>query len=370
MPVSIETVTTKSQLKEFVKLPFRLYRADPNWVPALLIDDYKKLDPKRNPFFEHAETTSLVARRDGRAVGRIMAIVDRLWEETHGEKAAYWGWFECENDPEAAKALFAAAESWARERKCTRIIGPMSPSANDLVGLLIKGFDGPPQILMPYNPPYYADLAEGHGYRKWKDLVAWLLDNPEIPERLARVMPKIEARGKFRIRTINMKRFREEVDIFKLLYNEFEKVNAIFTPMTDGEIAYMASDLKMGIDPDIVFMAEVDGKPVGASLAVPNFNLAYRAAYGRLLPFGIFKMLLAKRKIHRIRVISLGVLKEYRNRGIDLAFYYYSYKNGVPKGYDSAEMSWVEEDNVEMTNSAVKLGGKPYRSYRVYERAL
>jgi GNAT superfamily N-acetyltransferase len=167
-----------------------------------------------------------------------------------------------------------------------------------------------------------------------------------------------------------MKDFKNEIARFAKLYNEFEKVNAIYTPMTMPEIELMANDLKIALDPDVVFFAEINGEPVGASLGVPDFNVGLKAARGRLFPFGLFRILAARKRIHLIRVMSMGVLKEYRNRGIDLAFYYYSYKYGVPKGYFGAEMSWVEEDNVAMTNSAMKLGGKPYRKYRVYEHSL
>jgi GNAT superfamily N-acetyltransferase len=370
MPVTVEQVTTKKQVREFVKLPYALYNRDRNWVPQLLSDDYKKLDRGRHPFWQHATGELFLARRDGTPVGRIGAIHDSLWEASYGEKAAYWGWFECTDDLDAAQALFDAADDWARKRGCTRIIGPMSPSANDLVGTLIEGFDGPPVILMTYNPSYHDALIKRCGNQKWKDLVAWLLDSPDIPERLAKIMPRVEAKGNFVIRKMNMKDFKGEVARFGDLYNEFEKVNAIYTPMTMREIETLANDIKMVIDPDVVFFAEVDGRPVGASLAVPDFNVGLRAARGRLFPFGFIKIILAKRNIHLVRVMSMGVLKEFRNRGIDLAFYYYSYKYGVPKGYFKGGMSWVEEDNAAMANTAIKLGGKPYRKYRVYERAL
>jgi GNAT superfamily N-acetyltransferase len=370
MGLIVEQVATKKHLREFVKIPYRLYRNDPNWVAPLLMDDYGKLDLVSHPFWQHAAGQLFLARRDGEPVGRIVAIHDTLWETTYGEKAAYWGWFECADDREASQALFDAAFAWARDRGCTRIIGPMSPNANDLVGTLIQGFDGPPVIMMPYNPPYHDDLIKACGNSKWKDLVAWLLDSPDVPERLARIMPRIEAKGHFKIRKLDMKDFKNEIGRFSALYNEFEKVNAIYTPMTEPEIRRLANDLKIAIDPDVVFFVEVDGKVVGASLAVPDFNVGFKAARGRLFPFGLLKILAAKKRIHLVRVMSLGVLKEYRNRGIDLALYYYSYKYGVPKGYFGAEMSWVEDDNVAMTNSAIKLGGKAYRKYRVYEHAL
>jgi hypothetical protein len=246
----------------------------------------------------------------------------------------------------------------------------MTPNANDFIGTQVEGFEGSPVIMMPYNPSYYDTLIQQSGSRKWKDLIAWLMDNPEIPERLARIMPRVEAKGQFTIRTLNMRDYRGEINRFNELYNQFEQVNDVFTPMTPAEIELMANSLKIALDPSIVFFAEVDGKPVGVSLTMPDFNVAFKAARGHLFPLGIFHLLTGKRKTHMVRTLSMGVLKDYRNRGIDLAFYYYTYKNGVPKGYRAAEMSWVEEDNVNMTNTALKLGGKPYRKYRVYERTL
>ncbi len=272
MAVVTERVATKKQLKEFVKLPYALYKGDRNWVPQLLSDDYKKLDRSKHPFFRHAEAEFFVARRDGNVVGRIASIHDRIWEETHKEKAAYWGWFECIDDQEVATALFDEALAWARARGCTRIIGPMSPNANDFIGTQIHGFDGSPRIMMTYNPAYYDKIIQGCGNTKWKDLVAWLMDNPEIPERLAKIMPRVEAKGGFKIRTLNMKEYRKEIDRFNLLYNQFEQINAVFTPMTPEEIELMAKDLKIALDPDLVFFAEVDGKPVGVSLDHPGLQ--------------------------------------------------------------------------------------------------
>jgi GNAT superfamily N-acetyltransferase len=370
MAVDVEKVVTRKQTREFIKFPYSLYRNDSNWVPPLLMDDYRKVNRKKHPFYQHAQAEFFLARRSGAVAGRIAAIHDEIWEKTHQEKAAYWGWFECVDDGEVAKALFDAAFDWARKRGCARIIGPMSPNANDFIGTQVEGFEGSPVILMSYNPSYYDRLIQGYGNRKWKDLVAWLMDNPEIPERLAKIMPRVEAKGNFKLRTLNMKDFKNEIKRFNDLYNQFEQINAVFTPMTPAEIELMANDLKIAVDPDIIFFAEVDGKPVGVSLTMPDFNVAFKAAHGHLFPFGIFHLLTAKKKTHLVRTISMGVLKDHRNRGIDLAFYYYSYKNGVPKGYLAAEMSWVEEDNVNMTNTALKLGGKPYRKYRVYEHSL
>ena len=370
MNLSIHRVEARKPSKEFIDLPYALYAGDPNWVPALRMDEKTKLDSSKHPFWGHAEREIFIARRGGKAVGRIVAIHDRLWEETNGDKAAYWGWFECANDKEAAAALFDAASAWATARGCTRLIGPMSPSPSDIIGTQISGFEGSPVIMMPYNPPYHDELISSCGNSKWKDLVAWLLDSPDIPARLERIMPRIEARGGFTIRPIDMSRYDEEVQRFAELYNHFERVNSIYTPMTPPEVVQLAKDLKMAIDPDIVFFVEIEGKLVGACFTLPDMNVALKPARGRLFPFGLIRILAARKRIHLVRVLSMGVHEDYRNRGIDLAMYYHSYKRGVPKGYTGAEMSWVEEENVPMTNTAIKLGGKPYRKYRIYERAL
>jgi GNAT superfamily N-acetyltransferase len=370
MSLTIETIGSRKPSRAFIDLPYALYGNDPNWVPALRMDEKTKLDSSKHPFWGHAERELFMAYRDGRAVGRIGAIHDRLWEETHGEKAAYWGWFECADDREAAAALFEAAANWARTKGCTRLIGPMSPSPSDIVGTQITGFEGSPVIMMPYNPPYHDALISSCGNSKWKDLAAWLLDSPDIPERLARIMPRIEAKGGFSLRPIDMKDYDNEVARFAELYNHFERVNSIYTPMTPPEVVQLAKDLKMAIDPDITLFVEVEGKLVGAAFSLPDMNVSLKAAHGRLFPFGLFRLLAARKNIHLIRVLSMGVHEDYRNRGIDLAMYYHLYKRGVPKGYFGAEMSWVEEDNVSMTNTAIKIGGKPYRKYRMYERPL
>ncbi len=370
MTVGVEKVATKKQTREFIKFPYALYHNDKNWVPPLLMDDYRKVNRKKHPFYQHAEAEFFLARKDGAVSGRIAAIHDSIWEKTHQEKAAYWGWFECGNDPEVAKALFDAVFQWARARGCTRIIGPMSPNANDFIGCQIEGFEGSPVLLMSYNPPYYDRLIQDCGNRKWKDLVAWLLDSADTPERLAKIMPRVEAKGGFTIRTVNMKDYAGEIKRFNELYNQFEQVNAVFTPMTPAELELMAKDLKIAVDPELIFFAEVDGKPVGVSLSLPDFNVAFKAAHGRLFPFGVFHLLTAKKRTKFLRTISMGVLKDHRNRGIDLSLYYHTFVTGKRKGYHGGEMSWVEEDNVNMTNTALKIGGKPYRKYRVYEHAL
>lgn len=368
--ITIESVMSKSDLGDFVRVPYYIYFYDNNWVAPLRMDEYKKLDRTKHPFYKHARAEFFIARRLRTPIGRIAAIVDEAFEQYHGEKCAYWGWFECENDPIISGALFDKALEWAKNQGCTRIIGPLSPSANDIAGLLVDGFDDPPVIMMAYNPKNYIDLVEGYGHTKWKDLYAWLLDDPNIPERLEKIIPRVEKRGGFRLRNLKMNEWNEEIERARLIYNDFEQVNSIYTPMTIEEFTLLGKDLKMIIDPELVFFAEVDDEPVGLSITIPDFNIALKPAKGKLLPFGIFKILRAKKKINRARVITMGVMEGFRTRGIDLAFYYYTYKNGVRKGYQSAELSWVDEDNNAMNNVARKLGAKLYKTYRIYEHKL
>ncbi|HHS49827.1 MAG TPA: N-acetyltransferase [candidate division Zixibacteria bacterium] len=368
--ITIRPVMNENDLGDFVRAPYHIYKYDENWVAPLRKDDFNKLDRKKNPFFEHAEAELFVARKGRNAVGRIAAILDRNFEEYHGEKVAYWGWFECENDRAMSNALFDSAVEWAEKQGATRIIGPLSPSANDVAGLLVDGFGSPPVLMMAYNPPHYADLVERYGHKKWKDLYAWLLDDPDIPERLEKIIPRVEARGRFTIRNLNMKDWDNEVARARIIYNEFEQVNSIYTPMTPAEFQQLGKDLKLIVDPDLVFFAEVDGEPIGLSITVPDFNVALKPARGRLFPIGLFKILKAKKNITRARVITMGVIEGFRNRGIALAFYYKTYKTGVTKGFTSAELSWVDEDNHAMNNTAAKLGAKRYKTYRIYEYKL
>ncbi|MCK5833586.1 N-acetyltransferase [bacterium] len=360
----------KNDLGDFIRAPYHIYKHDEKWVAPLKMDEFKKLDREKNPFFEHAEAEFFVARKGRRSVGRIAAIVDRLFEEYHREKVAYWGWFESENDKAMSNALFDSAIEWAQKQGVSRIIGPLSPSANDIAGLLIDGFDSSPVLMMAYNPPHYIDLVERYGHKKWKDLYAWLIDKPEMPERLEKIIPRLIERGRFTIRNINMKDWDNEIERARIIYNDFEQVNNIYTPMTEAEFKLLGKDLKMIVDPDLVFFAEIDGKPVGLSITIPDFNAALKTAHGRLFPIGIFKILQAKKRITRARVITMGVMEGFRNRGIDLVFYYKTYINGLKKGFTSAELSWVDEDNHPMNNTAIKLAAKKYKTYRIYEYKL
>lgn len=362
------------RLDSFIKFEWDVYRNDPVWVPHLLMERKEFLSPKKNPFFEHADVGFFMAYRGGQPVGRIAAIVNRLHNEFHEDTTGFFGLFECLNDPEAARSLLKTAADFVRERHMTTLQGPFSFSTNDECGLLIDNFGQPPQIMMTYNPSYYVQLMEENGFSKVKDLLAFRMDVPEaIPERLQRGVELIMKRNEFTVRTLNMKRFDEELERIKKIYNAAWEKNWGFVPMTDAEFDFLAKQLKQIVDPDLLFIAEHKGEPVGFSLCLPNINeVLGRIRDGRLLPFGLFKLLWYMRpgKIRSLRVLTLGIVKEHRNSGIDVVFYHKCFENGMRKGYLWGEMSWILEDNTAMNRALERMGAIAYKRYRIYQTSV
>ena len=367
-PIEIRTVRTKKDKRRFRMFPYGLYKNDPNWVPPLIVDQKVLLDPKKNPFFEHADAEFFIACADGRPVGRIAAIVDHKHNEVHGEKMGFFGFFECEDNREAASALLASARGWVKERGMTAFRGPVNPSQNEDCGLLVDAFDLPPVLMMTYNPPYYRTLIENFGLEKAMDLYAYYIDdsNPP-PEKLVRVAEIVRKRERLMVRSMDMKKFDEEAKKVWFIYNHAWFKNWGFVPMTEHEFEYLAKKLKQAVVPDLALIAEVDGKPVGFSLSTPDLNQALIHARGRLFPLGLLKIMHYAKKIDMIRIITMGVISEYRNMGIDAVFYLDTWRNATRRGYHRGEMSWVLETNVMMNRTAKMLGGKIYKTYRMYE---
>ncbi len=330
--VEITSVKGKRDLDRFVKLPWKIYRGDPNWVPPLIGDTKQMLDPAKNPFHKHAEVELFLGTRHGEPVGRIAAIVNHRHNEFSDEKTAFFGFFETIDDPSVSGALLETARRWAAERGMDRLRGPASFSTNEECALLVDGFDSTPAVMMPYNPPYYARLIEAAGFVKVKDLVAYFVHQSEFQlERLEKFADGIQKKEAVTIRKIDKKRLDTEVDRFRTVYNQAWERNWGFVPMTDEEIAHMAKSLKPVIDPEIVLFIEKDGAPIGFALALPDVNQAVRHANGRLFPFGLLKILYHARHIHKARVLVLGLLKEYRGRGLDVLLYLTLIRNGTPK---------------------------------------
>jgi GNAT superfamily N-acetyltransferase len=365
-----EVVRGRSDLEAFVALPYGLHRSDPGWTPMLRRDVRAVLDPARNPLFEHAERELFLARRGGCVVGRIAAIHDRRHDETRSDRAGFFGFFESVFDPAVANALLDAAAAFLRARGCRWLRGPMSPSINDETGLLVDGFTTPSVVMMPHNPAYYPQLVEGAGLGKVKDLLAFENTADPPPERLLVASSVVETRYGITTRPIDMRHFPQEVVLVQRLFNAGWQGNWGAVPFDDAEIRYLARQLAPVLVPDLVIFAEARGEPVGFVAAIPDMNVALRAnPSGRLFP-GILKVLWARRSITRLRVVLLGVLPEWRGRGIDALLYRRIWENGRARGFAWAEAGWVLEDNHAMINALHRMGFRPYKTYRVYERAL
>jgi GNAT superfamily N-acetyltransferase len=377
----IEPVQTRQDIEDFVHLPFRIYNGDDNWVPFLLGERRKFLNPKHNPFFEHAEVALWLARRDGEVVGTISSHIDHLHNEVHNEKIGMFGFFEMVNDYAVAEALLSTARDWVRERGMSALRGPLSFSQNHECGLLIDGFDGPPVILMTYNPPYYVDLYERFGLTKAMDLYAYIgdlaqfeRDPNKLPVKLVRVSEKAKKRIGIVTRSANMKAYEKEIERAEQVYNQAWEKNWGFVPLTEAEIEKLAADLKQIIDPELAVVAEIDGEPVGVSIAIPDFNQVLKHLNGRLFPFGWLKALWYARKITGTRLLVLGVISEYRGRGLEAILVIDTLKAAIINGYQSIELSWILENN-EMMNRIILNTGQPYgahvyRTYRMYQMPL
>lgn len=368
--IIVEEVLTRRQRMAFLKLPWKVYAGDPLWVPPLLAERKAFIDPKKNPFFQHADVALFLALRDGSPAGRIAALVNHNHNRFHMDKVGFFGLFECVEDYEVAQALLNRAASWLRERGMEVMRGPASFSTNEEIGLLVEGFHESPMVLMPYNPPYYAGLLERYGFRKEKDLYALIRTAEDMPERLYRLADKIKKRGRFEVRKIRMKELDEEILRFKAVYESAWERNWGFVPMTEAEIDHMARELKKILDPDLVFFAELDDKIVGFSLTLPDINQALKKINGRLLPFGFLKLLYQFRKIDQVRVLLLGVAQGYRRIGIDGVLYLETFKEGIKKGYKRGEFSWILEDNEAMIRPLEAIGATRYKTYRVYDLSL
>ncbi len=397
-------VQKQAERLRFIKVPWTFYYRDPNWVPHLLIERKELFDPKKNPTFEHMDLALFLAVADvdptnpplvaagaplpvkgsgPQIVGRVAVMVNHRHNEFHHEKVGFFGFFESVDDQAVANALLQKAGDWAAARGMTALIGPNNFNTNDECAMLVEGFDGPPVFLMTYNPPYYPVLMENAGYHKAKDLYAWHIDASAVdgkmsglPKQLTRVVEKLQKRGNVRARKVNMKEWDAELHRFKVIYNEAWELNWGFIPLTDKELDHEAEGLKMLVDPDLVFLAEVkdeagNWKQVGASITLPDYNQVFIRMKGtEPLPLLLPKLLWYKRKINRGRVFAMGVMSEYRQKGLDALMYYETAKEMLRKNYQDAEMGWTLEDNTMVNRGIEFFGAKVYRRYRFYEKAI
>jgi len=375
--VTIRPVQSRRELKRFVKVPFRLHRDHPLWVPPLVFERMAFLNQKKNPYFEHAEAQLFIAERDGEPVGRISAQVDSRWDEFQGGSDAMFGFFETVDDPEVTKALLDAAGEWAAAKGRDRILGPMDFTTNDEVGILIEGYERRPMILENWHPPFYRELIEAQPFEKAMDLLMWELQFGELkageqfdPAIHAAASKALNDEG-IVIRNYRKREIAEEMRRFSNVYNDAWGRNWGFVPPTDAEIEHHAKLLNQVIDEEWAFLAEKDGEVIGAALTLPDINQVMAKLNGRLLPFGWAKFLLGKRKIDQLRVFALGVMHEYRHTGIAAGLYLKHLETAArPGAINGGEMGWILETNEAMNRAMEGMGGKVVKRYRIYERSL
>jgi GNAT superfamily N-acetyltransferase len=358
----------KKGLREFIELPYKLYRDDPYWVPPLRVAVKELLDRRKHPFYANADAEFFVARRDGKTIGRVAAILDRAHNRFHEENAGFFGFFECVNDPAVAEALLSRARQWVTDRGAKFMRGPVNPSTNYECGMLIDGFDRSPMVMMPYNPRYYPELMDRVGLLKAKDLLGYLSNANTIDmKKIGRVADRALATNGLTVRPIDMKDFDGDVERIWGVYSRVWGRNWGFVPMSREEFQAMGREMKPIVKPELVLIGEVEGRVAGFALALPDVNSALKPAGGSLFPTGLLKILYYQRLIRSVRVLALGVEERYRSSGVGAAFYATLVRNARKLGYGDCEMSWILEDNTLMNRALEVMGARRYKTYRIYD---
>jgi GNAT superfamily N-acetyltransferase len=368
--VEVRPVVSRRQKRAFLELPWRLYRDDPNWMPPLRMDQKEMVGYRPHPFYRNNAIQTFLAYRSGEACGRIAAILNRDHNQYYSERRGFFGFFESVDDQEVANGLFDAARAWFAEQDIHLLRGPTNPSLNYTLGLLIEGFDSPPTFMMTYNPEYYARLVEGYGFQKVQDLYAYwghaeML--PKVRDRLLPVVEQIIEHYGVRLRPLDTSRFLEDVQAFLSVYNRSLVNTWGFVPMSDAEVRHMARSLRYLIVPELAIAAEMDGRLVGATFCLPDYNPRIKAIDGRLFPFGFLRLLRRKDQIKRARSISTNVLPEYHRMGLGLALMHGLAPKGIEWGLQEMEFSWILESNTLSWKSLAKGGAKRTKTYRVYD---
>jgi GNAT superfamily N-acetyltransferase len=368
--VEVIPVESWRDRRRFFDLPWDLYRGDPNWVPPIRLVQKELLNFRRHPFYDAAEIRHFLAQVDGKPAGRIAAIVNHAHNDWYQEKRGFFGFFESVDDEAVSGALFDAARGWFSGKGIEAIRGPVNPSLNYEVGLLIDGFDDPPWFMMTYNKPYYPRLIDAYGFRKAQDMFAFwghldMLEN--VTRRLSSLADSVLERFQLHCRPFDVRHFQDEIKIFLDIYNRSLVNTWGFVPMSDGEVKKQAAGMKHMIVPELTTVAEVDGKPVGTMFGLLDYNPRIKEIDGRLLPFGFLKLLRNRKALNRVRLISTNVLPEYQSWGIGIALVARLVPDALAWGIQEAEFSWVLESNDLSFKTLKKGGAKLNKRYRIYD---
>ena len=376
-PVEIRQVSTAGELRSFIRFPWSIYRNPESgqsydqWVPPLIVDEKATLDPRKNPFFEHAEADHFMAFRDGRPVGRISAIVDHDFNEYQNAETGFFGFFESIDDQAVADSLLERVEQWVGDRSLKSLLGPANPSMNHIIGLLASAFDLPPVVQMGYNPPYYPRLLEEYGLEKRKDLYSYRqVAESGTSEKMRRVSDLAQKRYGIRLETIDLKQLDSIVEMIRQIYNDAWSGNWGFVPWTEAEFRHLADDLKLIVIPELCVLAYVGDEAVGFCLPIPDINQVLRTMNGRLFPFGIFTLLANRRKIDFVRIAAMGVKKAHQNKGIDALMVRYIVEHSPENGIVGGDLSWILEENLPLRNMLEAWGATHYKTHRMYGKDL
>ncbi|MCF7859305.1 MAG: GNAT family N-acetyltransferase [Candidatus Cloacimonetes bacterium] len=370
--IEVLKVKTKSDLNKFIKFPFELYKNDPCWVPPLISDQKIFFDPKKNPYFKHSEVQLFLAYKADKLVGRISAQTNKNHNNVHKDKVGFFGFFECIDDQQVADALFDAARNWLKEKDLNIMRGPASFSVNDECGLLMDNFALSPVVMMTYNPQYYLKIFDNYGLEKAMDLLAYNAKVKPPPPRLKKLANKIEKRGQFTVRNLktkNKKRLRKDIEKIFSIYEEAWSNNWGYVPMSAEEFDLLVDSLLPIILPEMIFIAEIEDEAVGLLVTIPDYNFVLKKMKGRMLPLGWLKFLLNKNRIPRLRVVIMGVLDEFKGRGIDVVMYckIHEVAGKYKNKFKEAEFSWILESNSMMNKIAHTLEAEVYKTYRMFD---
>jgi GNAT superfamily N-acetyltransferase len=375
--ISVRPVTGKADLKAFLDLPFRLYANDPNWVAPLYLERLEHLDPKKNPYFRHAEVALFLAYEGTRPVGRVSAQFCRLRAARHGDGVGQFGFLEAVDDPAVFAALFAKASEWLAAQGASRLQGPFNFSINDELGLLVEGFDTPPSMMMAHALPYYAGRIEEQGFAKAKDMIAYdFADSGELPRVLQLSLKRAQANPDIRLRPLDKKKLMSELEIIVSIANDAWSSNWGFVPWTQEEMTALGNNLKLLVTGDYIAIAEYKGEPAAMAVSLPNINDWIAGLNGKLLPFGWARLAwnLFARPPRSIRMPLMGVRKAYHGSAIGgvlgMAALARVRNYHVSRGTMKGELSWILEDNMPMRHMIEAFGGKPYKTYRIYEKPI
>ncbi|MHB8863872.1 MAG: N-acetyltransferase [Pirellulaceae bacterium] len=368
--ITVKPVQTRREQKQFVQLPWSLYRDDKNWIPPLRRNLEELVGFRPHPFHDVADVRTWLAWRDGQVCGRIAGIVNHVHNQKYSEQRGFFGFFESIDDDEVARGLFDAVRQWLAEQGIHTLRGPVNPSLNYEVGLLIEGFDSPPTFMMTYNPPYYARLIERYGFGKCQDLYAFWghVDMlASLDKKLEFVVREATKRFDVHLRFLDRKRFREEVQMFLNIYNASLDGTWGFTPLSAGEIEHMSASMRHLVVPELTTVAEVDGRPVAAAFCLLDYNPRIKLINGRLFPFGFIRLLTRRKQIKRIRMISTNVMPEYQRWGLGVVILSRLVPDALRWGVEEAEFSWVLESNHLSFKSLKRGGAKLTKTYRIYD---